>query len=202
MRTKHFLGAAAVAAMVMGLSGRAEAAAIVYVTPTPVIVEVGDQFSVDIMIDADDPVGGFDIDVAIDPAILSWFSLSIVEADANQFANGSFFLSVVNASVINGNIVGDPIGANALANPFQALRATFSAAALGVSAINLPWVDLSDELGNSLLDRQVQGGVVCVVADKATFNPADCVVPVPEPGLLALLATGLATAAVRRRRAS
>jgi hypothetical protein len=69
-----------------------------------------------------------------------------------------------------------------------------------VSTITLPFLNLSDELGDELLDQQIQGGLVCVVADKRSFDPAACGVPVPEPGLMVLLATGLATAAVRRRQ--
>jgi hypothetical protein len=202
MRLKHLFSAAAVAVAVVGLAGQAEAAAIISVTPTPVIVEVGDTFSIDVMIDADDPVGGFDLDLTFDSAILTPMSLSIVEAKDNQFGSPFFLLTFVAPDLYTASIVGDPIGANLLTNPFQAVRATFQAAALGVSAISLPFVNLSDELGADLLDQQVSGGLVCVVADKTAFDPADCALPVPEPGLMALLATGLATAAVRRRRAS
>ena len=199
-RLKHVFSAAAVAVAVVGLAGRAEAAAIVSVTPTPVVVEVGDVFSIDVMIDADDPVGGFDLDLRWNSAILTALSLSIVEARDNQFGSPLFLLTFVAPDLFTASMSGNPIGANALTNSFQAVRASFTAAALGVSAISLPYMDLSNAAGTALLARQVQGGVVCVVANKRTFDPAACAVPVPEPGLLALLATGLATAAVRRRR--
>jgi PEP-CTERM motif len=197
-RLKQLCGTVALAVAVMGQAGRADAAAIVYVTPTPVVVEVGDVFSIDVFVDADDPVGGFDMDVAWDSTILTFVSADVPSA---EFAGNNWFFQLGPGNdVVTSGDFGNPLGANANGLAFKIFSLGLTATALGISAIEIPYVDLSNELGTDLLDRVVQGGVVCVVADKTAFNRADCVVPVPEPGLMALLATGLATAAMRRRR--
>ncbi len=197
---KQLFGIAALMVAVSGLAGRAEAAAIVSVTPTPIIVEVGDTFTIEVMVDADDPVGGFDLSVSFDDTVIDWQVFSISEAFNNSFGNPFGGISGTGANLLSADLAGDPIGANLAKLPFQLASVSFIASGLGISAINLPFVNLSDESGLGLLDHTALGGVVCVVADKATFDRASCVVPVPEPGLMALLATGLATAAVRRRR--
>lgn len=197
---KQLFGIAALMVAVSGLAGRAEAAAIVSVTPTPIIVEVGDTFSIEVMVDADDPVGGFDLDITFDNTVITWSVFSFTDAATNSFDNEFGGFGTISANLLNVSLVGDPIGNNLATLPFQLASVSFNAVALGVSTINLPYVDLSDELGDALLGKQVAGGIVCVVQDKRAFNPQDCVVPVPEPGLMALLATGLATAAVRRRQ--
>lgn len=190
MKSIRMVGAALGLAALMAVSApSAEAAPLVFIQPTPQIVEVGDPVSIDVMISGlTESVGGFDIDVAFDDSILTGDTFA-VDPDGNfdSDLDVSFGFS---ADLVNIALVGDPAGDNLALNPFRLGTINFTAAALGNSLLTLTFNDLSNESGEQLLDASSRGGIVCVV--QSVTAPVNCGRQVPEPGLLAMLSIGAA----------
>ena len=82
--------------------------------------------------------------------------------------------------------------------PFSVARLTFDPIGTGLANLILSTkgIFLSQADGETPIATQAANGTVCVGAPGA---PANCDI-VPEPGILALLGTGVAAVLVRRRR--
>ena len=147
-------------------------------------VTVGDAFSVDISVSDAAALESFQFDLGFLP--------SIVRADTAGASAGAalpgdwFFLSPGTVDDTNGDI----LGVAASGSPFSGSGAIasfqFTALALGVSPLDLSSVFLNfSDSGFTVLD-----GAITVVAQ------------IPEPGTLALLASGFAFFGARRLRQS
>lgn len=208
------LGISVVAAlMVAGLSVRAQAAPIVYVSPVSQLINISNvpEFDVDILVkDADEAIGGYDYRLTWDGAILELVGLDR-DPDGNwtnDSVDGTFpdpFTDAVN--FIDIFLTGDPAGDNSASDDFRMTSLRFKALDVGDSQLNLSFVTLSDEGGDEdIAGVTSQDGLVCVARlgsegpQAPVLDDPSCTVP--EPTMLSLLAAGLATAVVRRRKRS
>ena len=177
----------AVFALVGGFAARAEALPIVTVVPGDQTVGVGATFDVDIVVDTQgESLGGFSFFLNFDDTILQ--ALGYTNDPSNQFG-GLFDLSLpvgLGTSPLDIFAFGGPSATGV----FVLTNVEFKAIAPGFSVLDLANVVLSSANGDQFTIPNAADGRVCV-------GTAPC--PVPEPGLLALLTTGLATAFVRRR---
>lgn len=182
------IGALAILALVGGFASRAEALPIVTVVPAEQVVglPLPQNFNVDIFVDTDGVVlGGFELTLAYDAGLIAPNSITS-DPDGN-------FANVIDSPLtapgsINLFFIGDPDPATGV---FRLANINFAALAPGVSPLDLSGVVLSEFDGDPDIFPTVADGRVCIGTQPCPT--------VPEPGLLALLGTGLATAFVRRR---
>jgi hypothetical protein len=203
------LGIGALAALlVVGSMKQVEAAPIVTLSPNTQVVGLNQAFSVDVLVSgltgtAAGAVGGFSFLLSFNPALLGGVNY-VLDPDFKMGAelDLSFGFNGGTGSPFDAFVVADfALDGTALAGlqgtGFRLMTLNFTSKAIeGLSALTLSQVVLTDAPGNGELASTSVSGSVCV--DRDGQNP--CPQQVPEPGLLALLATGLATAAVRRRR--
>lgn len=167
------------------------------VDPAVSSVGVGDMPAVNINISdlgnfAAPSVSAFDIDVAFDPTVLSFSSVSFGTA-LDLFNFGTNITGVtpgalsVNVFEISFDFPGDLDTLQPGA--FTLFTVNFNAIAPGNSSIVLSVNDLGDSIGNPIADPGLSTGSIEVG-----------VAAVPEPGTISLLMAGLAIAAVRFRR--
>jgi hypothetical protein len=196
----------------VGLSVRAEAAPIVYIDPASQTVNLSNvnTFSVDVLVkDAGEALGGWDIDLSFNDALIQ---VSSVVVNAANFDPGFADFSTIGGSPVNSFTAGDPAGNN-LAAVSPLLLFTVNFQILGFpdglqSALKLTYAALSEKDGlNDIAGVSVENGLVCFArlgnqAPDTIANDPNCKPSVPEPGLMALMAAGLATVAARRRQAA
>lgn len=175
--------------------------AMVSLNPLTITAAAGGQFTVDVVVDGlsgGQLLGGFDLDVVFDPAVMAAHSVvfgSALGADGiDQFSS-----SVLSAGRIDFAAVSllDGLALSALQFvPFTIAQLVFDALAPGASAISFdlitaPGLLFSDEFGIALpVDAGAQADV------RVT---AGGVVYVPEPGTLALVVLPLMALARRQR---
>jgi hypothetical protein len=182
-----------------GFAAQALAVPIVYIDPPTQTVAVGDPVDIAIKVrDLTEPIGAFEILLSFDDAILTGVSYD-TDPDTKLGPGGfDFSFGFLAGGLLDLFHDADP--AFDSADLAAAQGAGFTLATVRFTAIapttpdftllKLEVVDLSDADGLSLLDRKTEDGRVCV-------GDAPC--RVPEPALFALLSTGLAAFAARRR---
>ena len=183
------LGALAVLAIVGGFAAQAEALPIVSVVPNQQVVNVDDVFNVDVVVNNDGTaLGGWEFVLSFSN-ILNLESYSIDPgSNLENEIDFSGFGGANGASPFLTFIFGDPVQGQPAA--FTLASFQFKALAPGVSPLDLSAVVLSEFDGEAAIFPLVNDGQVCVETPCPT---------VPEPTLLVLLTTGVATAIVRRR---
>jgi hypothetical protein len=198
----------AAALMVAGLSVRAQAAPIVYVSPVAQTINISNitEFQVDILVEGlTEEIGGYDFTLEFDESIIDVVS-SLADPDDN-FSNEDEF-DDFGAGFFSWFVAGDPANDNdGTTDPLRIATFTFQALNVGNSALNLTFAALSNADGTAdIADVTSRDGLVCVARlgsegpDEPVLNDPGCTVP--EPTMLSLLAAGLATAVVRRRKRS
>jgi hypothetical protein len=195
------------AALIAGSVANVVAAPIVSLSPSSQTVGVGEAFSVDVIVsglsgNADEAIGGFGFTLSFSDALIEGASyvadpdnLMGVEDDLSfgfTGAGGSpLDVFVAADAALDGAALAAVQGVG-----FRLMTINFISGMVdGLSPLTFSFATLSDAPGVDL-PATVVNGSVCVDADGQNACPR----VVPEPGLMALLATGLATAAVRRRR--
>jgi PEP-CTERM motif len=191
---KVFRVAALAILLGFGTVTHAAAAPIVSIDPVLQTVQVGDALSVDLVVSGlTEVIGGFQALLSFDDSILSGVGYVIDPDDEfDGELDFSFGFSGVDDSPLDLFVVGTP-GAGQPTS-FRLATISFMATALGLSPLTLSGVILSDEGGDADIFPGVQSGAVCVAVQGETCRT------VPEPGLLALIGTGIGTFVVRRRR--
>ncbi|HUE86482.1 MAG TPA: PEP-CTERM sorting domain-containing protein [Vicinamibacterales bacterium] len=180
--------------MAAGVAADGVAAPIVSISPSSQTAMVGDAVSADIVVSGlTDPTGGFYLLLAFDDTILSGDSY-VADPDGklgpDAFDLSFGFVGGTLDLFYSADIDWDAaMLAAAQGTGFKLATVTFLAIASGVSPLTLLDAELSTADGTGLLASQSVNGRVCV--------GGPC--PVPEPGLLVLMATGAAVFAVRRR---
>lgn len=165
-------------------SATAVDAALVGIDPGSQSIGVGQEVTIDLVVsELTETIGGFSAVISFDPALLAGVSF-VVDPDG-YFADPLDLSGGFGLGSLDLFLVGDP---QALQPNFKLATATFTALGAGLAALALSGVELSDALGLTFLIPDTQNGQVAVLA-------------VPEPISLALLGTGLALVALRRRLA-
>jgi len=176
----------AVFAVIGGFAAHVEALPIVSVVPGDTLVNVGDAFSVDIIVDSQgEALGGFSFTLDFNGALINPTGYA-----NNPGANFGGLFFDFSGGFTPGSLDVFAFGDAAAPGTFVLTNVQFTATAPGVTALDLSNVILSNADGTEAIFPTVNDGRVCI-------GTVPC--PVPEPGLLALLTTGLATAFVRRR---
>lgn len=202
------LGITALAAvLIAGSVANAVAAPMVTLVPSSPTVGLNEAFSVDVMVSgldgtAAEAIGGFSFILSFSNALLDGVSY-VADPDNKMGAEDdvSFGFTGGTGSPFDAFVVSDfTLDGAALAAlqgvGFRLMTINFiSELVEGLSPLAFSFGTLSDADGFDL-PSTFQNGSICVDADGQNACPQ----VVPEPGLMALLATGLATAAVRRRR--
>ncbi len=191
LKTLRVLAMAAIIAA--GAVAQGEAAPIVSISPSSQVANFGDTVSIDIIVTGlTEAVGGYSLYLGFNDAVLTGDSYT--NDPGGAMGAGDDFGFGFGANDLDLFYIADATWdaatlAGAQGASFTLATVTFLAIANGVSPLAWLFVDLSDAAGDSLLLRSTQNGQVCV--------GGPC--PVPEPGLLILMMTGVATVAVRRR---
>jgi hypothetical protein len=139
-------------------------------------------------------VGDFDLTISWDPAIVSLFDIDYgtqLGGPADSLQNPfTFGAGTVNASEISLLVVADLMALQ----PGPAatlLTLVFDTIALGTSPVNIAVTAIGDEVGLAHNVVTLEPGSITVI---------DGQVPIPEPGSMLLLASGLGWLAKRRAR--
>jgi hypothetical protein len=153
-----------------------------------------DSFTVDIKITDVTDLFGFQFDLTFDPSLLS--VNDVTEGPFLPSGGPTFFIPgdfTTTPGVIT--ITGDSLLAAVPGVTGNGVLAhiLFSATAAGTSSLTL-----SDVL---LQDSNLEDIATSLLGGRVVVAPSDVVTPVPEPGTMALIGTGLAVA-YRRRRAN
>jgi len=177
----------------VGLCARSAAAApILSIEPSTSTVNQGDTFFLDINITGVTDLYGFQFDLSYDPSILL----------ANDISEGAFLASSGNQTLFlpgdlstPGNIafnIGLILGGVPGATGDGTLaRVSFTAASGGSSSLSLSNLLLQDSIGDF-----IEADTLSASADVNASSTA----PVPEPGTLMLVGSGLAMAWRNRRK--
>jgi hypothetical protein len=185
--------------MAMGVAAQALAVPIVYIDPPTQTVGVGDPLEIAIKVkDLTEPIGAFEILLSFDDTKLTGDGYT-TDPDTKLGPGGfDFSFGFLGGGLLDLFHDADP--AFDAADLTAAQGSGFTLATVRFTAIaptsplftllTLEVVDLSDADGLSLLDRKTEDGKVCI-------GTAPC--GVPEPALFALLSTGVAAFAARRR---
>ena len=202
------LSRSAVAVLMLAGSVRgAEPAPIVALSPSNQTVGVNQAFSVDVVVSGLDgsaaqAVGGFAFVLAFSNALLDGVGY-VPDPDDKMGAqtDQSFGFTGAQDSPFDAFVFQTSLSGAQLAaiqgTGFRLMTLTFmSGVGEGLSPLTLTQVILADALGGEFASTSADGSV-CVDRDGQSACPAQ----VPEPGPIALLVTGLVTAAVRVRRA-
>jgi hypothetical protein len=199
---KGFLFATGLAVLV-GLSAPAQAAPLVFVSPSAQLVNISTTTDVFVNVVAQDigeAVGGFDFDISWDDSILSGVVADVV-FDPDGYWSGDASFTIQGTDFMSLFFAGDPSG---IVSPIILATIKFTAIGIGNSNIGLNNVFLSDDAqpnANDIDGYDVAGGLVCVarLGDPPQGPQPECTREAPEPALMALMAAGLATVAARRR---
>lgn len=192
-RTARILALAGLIAA--GAAARAEAAPIVSISPAEQTANIGDTVSVDILVSGlVEPVGGYYLSLLFDETVLTPSSYTNDPSGALGPAPDDFSFGFLGGGALDLFYIADGTWdagdlSAAQGGSFVLATVSFLAAANGVSPLILEFADLSNADGSALLDSSATNGQVCV--------GGPC--PVPEPGLLYLLATAVVGLAVRRQ---
>ena len=174
------------------LPGSAQAATL-SLAPTPIVVNVGSSFVIDLRIAdlAGAEVGGFDVDLAFDPTLLSFSGVTFSTLLGDE-ALGEILTDVI-TSVGTLNLAAvsllSPQALDALqSDPVLLASLSFEAVGVGSGSLLITSAELSDALA---------AGITL-----GAFVPVPLQVAVPEPATWLPVALGVALLARRRRRAS
>jgi hypothetical protein len=175
----------------LGFAARAGAAPIVSIDPTDTLVNAGDVFSVDIVVDntGGGLLGGFSAILFFNDTLLQGDSF-VTDPDSN-FTDGvdlSLGFIGLGTSPLDLFFFGAPIAGQPTS--FRLATVSFTALVDGVSPLHLSGLVLSNEDGSQSITATAKNGQVCI--------GGPC--PVPEPGLLVLISTAAAVFGVRRMR--
>ncbi len=185
------------AMMAAGAAAPGEAAPIISVAPPTQIAAIGDTVSIDIMVSGlTEPVGAYYVNLLFDNSIVSGTSFTndpdgklgpFGEDFSFAFSGGSLDLFYVADVAWEAADLSAAQGAS-----FRLASVSFTALANGRSPFTLDAVDLSDADGESLLVSSTRNGEVCV--------GGPCPNDVPEPGVMLLVLSGVASIVARRAR--
>lgn len=193
-------------ALLVGLSASAQAAPLVFVSPSAQVVNTSTTTDIFVDVVAQDigqALGGFDFDISWVDSLLDASVFDVV-FDPGGYWSGDATFSVGGASSMSLFLSGTPSG---VVSPIilATIKFTTALGTEGTSNIDLSNVTLSDDAlpnANDITGYEVQGGAICLarLGDPETLPAPECErTAVPEPGLMALMAAGLATVAARRR---
>lgn len=166
-------------------------AATLSLAPTPISVVQGDSFVIDLRISdlAGAEVGGFDVDFAFDPALLS-FSGVTFSTQLGDEALGQILTDVLTGAGSLNLAAVSLLSAAALdalqADPVLLASLTFEAVSAGSGSLSISSAELADALAAGI--------------PLGAFVPVPVTVAIPEPATWLPLAAGLALLARRRRR--
>jgi hypothetical protein len=197
---------AGVALLVMGVAAKAQAAPMVYFSPSPQTINISNinTVSFDILVSGlTEAIGGYDITFEWDDTILG-NAFGSGDPD-NNFNPIEDFIPVGGAGIQSLFLAGDPANNNdGTTDPLRIATASFPVLNIGTTQIRLTYAALSNADGTAdIAGVTTQDALVCVVRlgtegpTAPVLNDPGCTVP--EPTMLSLLAAGLATAVVRRR---
>jgi hypothetical protein len=176
----------------VGLCARPVAAApILSIAPSVLGVTQGDTFFLDINITDVNDLLGFQFGLQFDPTVL--MANEVLEGGFLPSGGSTFFIpgsidNVAGLIDISGDILLEFAG---VSGDGRLARVSFTAISAGTSALGLSDVLLLDSLFNSI-DASTQGGSVTAAASTAS--------PIPEPGTMVLVGSGLLVAWRNRRR--
>jgi Cohesin domain/PEP-CTERM motif len=194
--------AAALFVLFLTVAARPAAAAPITLSVLPSLhtAAVGDTFQLDIAIANVADLFAYQFDLNFNPSILSALGVLdggfLTSGGGTSVFGGAFALTLDNTTgviTILDSLLGPAPPATGAIGGGTLASITFTALASGSSAIEFANAIFEDSLGNSL-DAQLTGGHVDVAGGSGEPSP------VPEPGTLTLMASGLAIAAIRRRR--
>jgi hypothetical protein len=192
MRTRRFVTVIVACVALLGVSSVGRAAPIVSLSPPSQDAEVGNTVSVDIRVDGlTDAIGGFSLTLDFEDAILDGVAYTIGDALGFGLDDSFGFGSPGSLDLYFTSLEEEPTLAAAQGAGFVLATVTFQALANGISPLTLSNVVLSDALGAEEPFTQ-RNGDVCV--------GGDCASPVPEPGTIILVASGLGAAISRGYR--
>ena len=185
------------------VSGQAYAIPTISISPSTQNAVIGDSVSVDINVSGlTEPTGGFSATLAFDDTILDGFAFTVdpggqlISVDDLSFG----FLGGVGTGspldlffAADSTVLPDDLAGQAAA--FTLATVMFTAIGNGVSPLTLLDVVLSNADGSATLASTSTNGEVCVGPN------CGGAVPVPEPGVLSLVAAGLLSLGFALRRA-
>jgi cohesin domain-containing protein/PEP-CTERM motif-containing protein len=170
------------------------AAPILFVQPSSKSVTVGNTFSLDVSVSSAVDLFGYDFELGFNPLVLSVNSVSEGSflgsgGDATFFVPGTINNPAGSVSLTGNTLIGAIAG---VTGSGTLATISFTAVGPGSSAVNL--------LNVTLLDSSLSGIATTVQNGLVTAGDTQVPGPVPEPSTFLLIASGLASTPLLRRR--
>ncbi len=190
MKTRHWvlfpclalLTAALFLFIRLGLNPASAQQAVVHIDPVAQEVSTGSQFSVRVMVDDVSDLGAYEFILQFDPDVVSY--LGVANGDFLGNTGRGVFCppAIIDVDTVRFGCVSSDGGTPGASGSGQLAEVTFTAAAEGVSSLDLIMVSLADPLSEDI-PAFPEGGSVTVVAGTPgpTFTPSLTPTPTLSP---------------------